>query len=203
MSNFIVENYYQIYTEAGIKFERAWFYPRHSYMEFYMRTCGPSHVLLTGTPFDADKTGSYYEIVIGAINADTGAQETHIYRNTELKSKVTSPFVHDCHAMHRYWVSWDGGEVQVGWGVVFTEVITKFSDPSSIGVSTVSFGADQSESATASVVDEWCILKSSGKPPVTSQFAYFRSHRELLVSFSQYFRRPCTLWNRKRTTTLG
>ena len=127
-----------------------------------MRTCGPSHVLLTATPFDAQKSGNHYEVVLGALDANSN-QETRIYRNNELKQYATSPFVHDCHAMNRYWVAWDGGVVQVGWGEVFTNVLVEFTDENSFGVSTLSFGADAGESDTASVVDEWCVLKSSGK----------------------------------------
>ena len=78
------ENYYQIYTDPGVMFERGWFFPVNYYLEVYVKTCGPSHILLTSSAYDSDKSGNYYEFIIGYENADSGQQETHIYRNGNL-----------------------------------------------------------------------------------------------------------------------
>ena len=80
---FVTENQYLAIVPPGSLYESAWYYPRYEYLEFYMKTCGTSHVLLTSEPFDDRKEGSHYEVLFG-----TGSEvqdTTEIWKNGALR----------------------------------------------------------------------------------------------------------------------
>ena len=77
------ENHYTVIVPPGLLYQSAWYYPRYDYLEFYMKTCGTSHIMLTSVPFDSDKASAYYEVLFGA--GSEVEDQTEIWRNGELK----------------------------------------------------------------------------------------------------------------------
>ena len=76
----------------------------------------------------------------------------------------TSPGVLECQIARRFWVSWDLGDVKIGWGKTYTNVLAEFTDDSYFSISTASFGMDEATHEWASDVKaEWFILTSNGK----------------------------------------
>ena len=77
---------------------------------------------------------------------------------------MTSPSILDCHAMGKYWVAWEFGNVRFGYGPVYSAVIAEWQDPEPIAIATVSLAVDVPQQGWAQDIwIEWLVLKSGGE----------------------------------------
>lgn len=101
-------------TSITYSYDHLWSTADHrTSLSFRVKACHDAHVALASTL--ADTRQHAYEIVLGA----SGNQYT-IIRNMTLDFPVMTvhtPGILDCTEMRKFWISWEGGLVRVGYGL--------------------------------------------------------------------------------------
>lgn len=129
----------------------------HRFLEFGVRSCQNARLVLSTVNFGVP----LYEIVLGS----DGNTKSKVIRyeddgsgnwNSSLKAEETTPGVIDCLQSRWFWLSWNGGLIEVARGSASGQRFLSWQDDSPHNVFAVSFSTGPGD------FGDWTYLYTSG-----------------------------------------
>ena len=136
-------------------YESVWMTTNKNLFTFQVRACSEAHIALAAIPFIyPDKT---YEIIIG----DEGNTKCTIRRkvNGDIVKQVSLASLLSCDILRGFWISWEKGNILVGFNTPYTNIFLNWTDSTPLQISSVALSTYKAGPGEWQFSRKFCELK--------------------------------------------